>query len=229
MCSFPEAQSSDRATGHSLGLKLDSAKLKVMTGNDTICARGLYQNPRNIGVKNKPVVMSNTMPELDHTDEAASGRVRVSLFGSQFSKTTEDRARRIYKCIPDLNARLEEWAPFHMLLMLEWLRAFVAGEMEMPPGDERTEGSYANRAVALQTPEGKLREWVEERYVHVPLKEKDTGTKLEALYTAYTAATPPVHAKLLGKTTLGKMLNAVFPAIGPHRNSASTAWIYLLR
>jgi hypothetical protein len=26
--------------------------------------------------------------------------------------------------------------------------------------------------------------WVEERYVHVPLREKDTGTKLEALYAA---------------------------------------------
>jgi hypothetical protein len=36
------------------------------------------------------------------------------------------------------------------------------------PGDEHTAGSYANRAVALQTPEEKLREWVEERYTHVP-------------------------------------------------------------
>ena len=93
-----------------------------------------------------------------------SGSPRAALGSS----TTEWRAptsargsRRIYKCIPDLNAKLEEWAPFHMLLMLEWLRAFVACDMELPPGDERTEGSYAHRAVALQTPEGKLREWVE--------------------------------------------------------------------
>jgi hypothetical protein len=27
-------------------------------------------------------------------------------------------------CIPDLNTKLAEWAPFHMLMMLEWLRAF---------------------------------------------------------------------------------------------------------
>ena len=96
------------------------------------------------------------MPELDHSDEAASGRVRVSLFGSRFIKPTEveDRTRRVYRRIPDLNAKLEEWAPFHMLLMLEWLRAFKDGEMELPPGDQHTEGSYANRAVAMQTPEG---------------------------------------------------------------------------
>jgi 4-hydroxythreonine-4-phosphate dehydrogenase len=58
-----------------------------------------------------------------------------------------------------------------MAMMLEWLRAFKACEMTLPPGDEHTEGSYANRAVALQTPEGKLREWVEDRYSHVPLRE----------------------------------------------------------
>ena len=230
VCSFPEAQSSDRVSGHSMGLKLDSAKLKVMTGNDTVCARGLYQNPRNVGIKHKPIMMSNTMPELDHGDKPASERVRVSLFGSRFSKTTEDHTRRIYRCIPDLNAKLDEWAPFHMLLMLEWLRAFKEGEMELPPGDEHTEGSYANRAVALQTPEGKLRDWVEDHYVHVPLRERDAGTKLEALHMAYTLAAPPVHAKVLGKNTFAKMLNSVFQNIGPHKNTGCTvSGIYLLR
>ena len=84
--------------------------------------------------------------------------------------------------------------------------------MELPPGDEHTEGSYANRAVALQTPEGKLREWVEEHYVPVSLCAKDTGTKLEALYGAYASATPPVHAKVLGRNTFAKMLGAVYAA-----------------
>jgi hypothetical protein len=233
VCSFPEAQSSDRVSGHSMGLKLDSAKLKVMTGNDTVCARGLYQMPRNIGIKHKPIMMSNTMPELDHNDEAASGRVRVSLFGSRFVKTSdtmaEDHVRRIYRRTPNLNAKLEEWAPFHMLLMLEWLRAFKACDMELPPGDEHTEGSYANRAVALQTPEGKLREWVEEHYAHVPQRDKDSGTKLEVLHTAYTTCSPPIHQKLLGKILFGKMLNAVYPNIGPHRDTTSGMLVYLLR
>jgi hypothetical protein len=38
----------------------------------------------------------------------------------------------------------------------------------------------ANRAVAQQTPQGKLREWVE-NYTHVSLREKDAGTKLDVL------------------------------------------------
>jgi hypothetical protein len=115
-------------------------------------------------------------------------------------------------------------------MMLEWLRAFKACEMELPPGDERTDGSYANRAVELQTPEGKLRVWVEEHYTHVPLREKDSGTKLEALYAAYAACVPPVHIKVLGRNTFAKMLNAVFPNIGPHKNCACTvSGLYLIR
>jgi hypothetical protein len=86
-----------------------------------------------------------------------------------------------------------------------------------------------HQAVVAQTPEGRLRAWVEEHYTHVPLREKDSGTKLEALYAAYTAAQPPVHTKLLGKILFGKMLNAVFPNVGPHKNTGSTCFIYLLR
>ena len=76
----------------------------------------------------------------------------------------------------------------------------------------------------------RLRSWVESNYTKVPLKEKDTGTKLEGLFSAYASATPPVHVKQLGKIKLAQMLSAVYPGIGPHRNGAGTAsGIYLLR
>ena len=231
VCSFPEAQSSTK-DGHSMSLRLDSGKLKVMTGNDNVCARGLYQMPRNIGIKNKPLIMSNSMPELDHGDEAACGRVRVTRFGSRFSTCVpaSGGSGRVYRCIPDLNAKLAEWAPFHMLMMLEWLRAFKESGCRLEAGDEHTEGSYANRAVASQTPEGKLRAWVDENYTQVPLKEKDTGTKLEVLYAAYVAAAPPVHVKALGRNTFAKLLGSIYPNVGPHKNSNHTvSGLFLLR
>jgi hypothetical protein len=99
----------------------------------------------------------------------------------------------------------------------------------LPPGAQHIEGSLMHQAIVAQTPEGKLRAWVEENYTHVPLREKDIGTKLEVIYTAYTAAVPPVHTKTLGRNTFGKMLNAVYPSIGPHKNSSSTVFLYLLR
>ena len=62
------------------------------------------------------------------------------------------------------------------------------------------------------------------------LREKDSGTKLEALYAAYAAASPAVHARMLGRNTFAQMLNAVFPNIGPHQTSlADRARVYLLR
>ena len=81
-----------------------------------------------------------------------------------------------------------------------------------------------------QTPEGRLRAWVEANYTHVPLREKDAGTKLEALFGAYTSANPPIHQRVLGRNKFAAMLSAAYPGIGPHRNAAgSVNGLYLLR
>ncbi len=64
----------------------------------------------------------------------------------------------------------------------------------------------------------------------MPLREKDSGTKLEALFASYFSASPPVHQKILGRNTFAKMLVSIYPGVGPHRNLANTAsGIYLLR
>ncbi len=79
-------------------------------------------------------------------------------------------------------------------------------------------------------PDEKLRAWVDSRYNHITLREKDTGTKLEALYAAYTACMPPVHMSILGRNKFAAMLNKVHPGIGPHRNTKNTITsIYLVR
>ncbi len=103
-------------------------------------------------------------------------------------------------------------------------------ESEREAADDTAAPHLDQAAVASETPESKLRAWVDARYTRVPLREKDSGTKLEVLYAAYTLAAPPVHAKVLGKILFGKMLNAVFPNIGPHRNTTNTVCsIYLVR
>jgi hypothetical protein len=114
--------------------------------------------------------------------------------------------------------------------MLEALRDFRRRNCVLPVGAQQIEGSLMHQEVVAQTPEGKLRAWVEEHYTHVPLREKDTGTKLEALYATYASCAPPVHAKVLGKILFAKLLNSVYPNIGPHKNTNHTAnGIYLLR
>jgi hypothetical protein len=62
-----------------------------------------------------------------------------------------------------------------------------------------------HQAVVALTPEGKTaRVGSIALHPHTSSAEKDSGIKLMALYTAYTTALPPVHAKVLAKTTLGR-------------------------
>jgi hypothetical protein len=56
-------------------------------------------------------------------------------------------------------------------------------------------------------------------YTHIPLRAKDTGTKLERLFASYTSAAPPVHQRQLGKILFCKMLQGIYPGIGPHKKT----------
>lgn len=97
------------------------------------------------------------------------------------------------------------------------------------PHDAPCDAQIARVASSTRSPEAKLRAWIESKYIRLSLREKDSGTKLEALHSAYVSVTPPVHQKPLGKTTLAAMLRAIFPGIGPHKNTSSSAFLYLLR
>ena len=229
VCTFPEAQGTEN--GVSVGFRFNCGKLKALTGQDEQSARGLYRDKKGIVIRFKPIMHSNFMPVVDSDDAAARNRLWVARFGSTFPAdvTAKDVARRRFPRIENLRDQMATWAPFHFLLMLEALRDFRRRNCVLPPGAQQIEGSLMHQAVVAQTPEGKLRAWVEEHYSHVPLREKDTGTKLEALYTAYTSCAPPVHAKILGKILFAKMLNVVFPNIGPHKNTTSSGFTYLLR
>jgi hypothetical protein len=79
-----------------------------------------------------------------------------------------------------------------------------------------------------ESAQDRLRAWVESKYTHLPLREKDAGTKLDKLHGEYARA--GVHARPLGRNKFAQMLSAVYPGIGPHRNSPNTvSGLYLLR
>ena len=230
VCTFPEVQSIE--AGVSSGFKFNCGKLKALTGNDEQSVRGLYRDKKGIVIAFKPILHSNYMPMVDSYDSAARNRLWVARFGSTFpvDLAEPDIHRRRFPRIENLRETLREWAPYHFLLMLESLRDFRRRNCVLPVGAQQIEGSLMHQEIVAQTPEGRLRAWVESNYTHVPLREKDTGTKLEALFGAYASAAPPVHQKLLGKTTFGKMLGTVYPGIGPHKNGACTvSGLYLLR
>jgi hypothetical protein len=230
VCTFPEVQSIEG--GVSSGFKFNCGKLKALTGNDEQSVRGLYRDKKGIIIAFKPILHSNYMPQVDSDDSAARNRLWVARFGSTFPAdlAEPDIQRRRFPRIENLRETMEQWAPYHFLLMLEALRDFRRRNCVLPVGAQQIEGSLMHQEVVAQTPEGRLRAWVEANYTHVPLREKDTGTKLEALYSAYTSASQPVHQKPLGRNKFAQMLSGVYPGIGPHKNASSTVTgLYLLR
>ena len=230
VCTFPEVQSIEG--GVSSGFKFNCGKLKALTGNDEQSVRGLYRDKKGIVIAFKPILHSNYMPQVDSDDSAARNRLWVARFGSTFPAdlVEPDVHRRRFPRIENLRETMEQWAPYHFLLMLEALRDFRRRNCVLPVGAQQIEGSLMHQELVAQTPEGRLRAWVESNYTHVPLREKDTGTKLEALFGAYATASPSVHQKILGKIKFAQMMGAVYPGIGPHKNGACTvSGLYLLR
>jgi hypothetical protein len=230
VCTFPEVQSIE--AGVSCGFKFNCSKLKALTGDDGQSARGLYRDKKDIVISFKPILHSNYMPQVDSDDSAARNRLWVARFGSTFpADLLEPNVhRRRFPRIENLRETMEQWAPYHFLLMLEALRDFRRRNCVLPVGAQQIEGSLMHQEVVAQTPEGRLRAWVEANYTHIPLREKDTGTKLEALFGAYASAAPPVHQKPLGRNKFAAMLGVVYAGIGPHRNAAgSVNGLYLLR
>jgi len=230
VCTFPEVQSIEG--GVSSGFKFNCGKLKALTGNDEQSVRGLYRDKKGIIIGFKPILHSNFMPLVDSDDSAARNRLWVARFGSTFPAdlVEPDVHRRRFPRIENLRDTMRGWAPYHFLLMLEALRGCRRKNCELPVGAQQIEGSLMHQEIVSQTPEGRLRAWVEANYTHIPLREKDSGTKLEALFGAYTTATPPIHQKLLGRNKFAAMLNAVYHNIGPHRNKENTITsLYLLR
>lgn len=114
--------------------------------------------------------------------------------------------------------------------------ALLSGPREVREAREAREAREYGEFVGGRTgeygssDEEKLRAWVESKYTHIELRDKDMGTKLEALHSAYVRARPPVHTRQLGKINFARMLSTVWPGIGPHKNGACTvSGLYLLR
>ena len=104
----------------------------------------------------------------------------------------------------------------------------LLGETDKP--NRAQVGRLQRLAPTGESAQARLRAWVESKYTHITYREKDTGTKLEVLFSAYAAASPPVHQKPLGRNKFAQMLSAVYPGIGPHKNTTSTVnGLYLLR
>lgn len=74
-----------------LGMVLDAAIVKQLTGNDMITARRLYQDERSFKPTANIFMATNHMPSLDDRTVATSGRLVVIPFDNHHSEEDQDK------------------------------------------------------------------------------------------------------------------------------------------
>ena len=73
------------------GMYLDAQLLKQLTGRDTICARGLYQNSFEFRPKFVIFLNTNYLPTVSDSTVFSSDRINVITFDRHFNESEQDK------------------------------------------------------------------------------------------------------------------------------------------
>ena len=128
MAVAPEAESKYR---------LHAARLKQLTGGDSVAVRPIYRAPFSFRPCAKIIIVCNRRPELDAYDEALKRRIRVVPFDHQVPLDRQD---------PDLVAKLTRELPGIFNRLVAAGAEFIASQSSAPDAVLRaTEGYFADK------------------------------------------------------------------------------------
>ena len=115
------------------GQRLDTARMKGMTGGDPITARFLHQEFVTFRPTFTPVIISNHMPEIEANDPAIWERMIIIPFTRTFGKSECDR---------ELPQKLEAELPGILRWIVEGAAQWHAVGLAPPPAIDAAVGSY---------------------------------------------------------------------------------------
>lgn len=98
--------------------EVNSGRLKQMTGDDTVQARGMHQNSGEIPITFKMVVPSNPLMRLEHLDDATRGRIHVIPWSVSWNRPGEVDPKPTK---PDADKMLVETLKSEYAGILAWL------------------------------------------------------------------------------------------------------------
>ena len=88
---------------------LSAAKVKQMTGNDTITARFLHENSFEYRPEFKLFINTNYLPQVTDITLFASGRVKVIPFERHFAESEQDRGLKAELAKPENLSGILNW------------------------------------------------------------------------------------------------------------------------
>lgn len=115
------------------GERINPGLIKELTGGDTMYARALYEEGKNINVDAKLVLVSNKVPKVNEMTRAIWSRIRVVPFESLFvyeheyeEETKKHPDKKVFIRDPNVTEKLKSLAPEFMSLLIEkysvWLK-----------------------------------------------------------------------------------------------------------
>jgi phage/plasmid-associated DNA primase len=114
-CSMEEPDKNDN---------LNVGFMKEMTGGDIISSRKLYQDPMEFKPQFKLALICNDKPEIKSNDDGTWRRVRNTDFLSTFTDSPKpENILHFKRCVLN-DARLNEWAPYFMSILIHWYRIY---------------------------------------------------------------------------------------------------------
>ena len=109
----------------SKGMILNEGPMKQITGGDKIQGRALYAESETFELQIKLCVCTNTLFEINTTDDGTWRRIRVVDFKSKFVDSIDPDNKEEYQFIKDrtLDDKIPDWAPIFASMLVK--RAFA--------------------------------------------------------------------------------------------------------
>jgi P4 family phage/plasmid primase-like protien len=140
---------------------LNEARLKYITGHDTISARFLHENPFDFYPTHKPVLTTNHKPIVRGGDHGLWKRIHLWPYIVKIPKEEIEREFRERKLMPELSGILN-W-------MLVGVRAYLQrGKLAAPAAVEGATAAY-------QQDMDVIRQWIDDRCIVGPQKTIPSG------------------------------------------------------
>tara|TARA_Y100000389_G_C17468346_1_gene527821 strand:- start:1103 stop:3748 length:2646 start_codon:yes stop_codon:yes gene_type:complete len=122
---LPETDSND---------KLNSKKLKSITGNDSLKARALYGEMQEFKTRMKPLLPTNHKPDFDVRDRAMIDRVCLIPFEARFPNCKDNKECSNLECVCGMKEN-EKWLKQFDDMKDDFFSYFVEGSMRWYSGE----------------------------------------------------------------------------------------------
>ena len=151
------------------GARLNEARVKYLTGNDTICARGLHQDPINFRPTHKVVMRTNHKPIIRGVDKGIWRRIHLIPHMVTIEDSEAEDHYRENKLVPE-HAGILNW-------MIEGLQIYFAEGLKPPAAVTEATDAYREEMDLVA-------QWLADR---CDLSDPKAETKLKKLADDFNA------------------------------------------